>query len=82
MSDETKAAMDEAIAAHFSDEWEGAIVTGYVLQLCGVTSDDIEAGDQTSYMREVHDGQPSHASLGLLNYSHSQLLHAMSEVEE
>lgn len=35
MSAETKAALDQAFAAHFADEQDGAILTGYVLRAKG-----------------------------------------------
>lgn len=82
MSDQTKAALDQAIAAHFGDSWEGAIVTGYVLQMCGLTMDDIENGQQTSYFREVAENQPSHVTLGLLDYSHTMFRYAINTYED
>lgn len=78
MSADTKAALDEAIAAHFGDAWDGAILTGYVLQMAGVTADDIQDGEQTSYFREVAEGQPSHVTLGLLDYSHTMFRHNLT----
>ena len=71
MSTDTKAVLDTAIAAHFGEAWGGAILTGYVLQMAGVTTADLENGEQTSYFREVAEGQASHITLGLLDYSHT-----------
>jgi hypothetical protein len=72
VSDATKAALDEAIQAHFADVTEGGLVTGYVLQAKGKTSEDLEGGDQTSYLREVPVGQDADSTLGLLDYCHTQ----------
>lgn len=71
MSDETKADLDKAITAHFTDQWDGGFVIGWVLQVAGKTSEDIDAG-QTSYSREVLDGQPAHVTLGLLDFAHTK----------
>lgn len=79
MSVDTKAALDNAIAAHFGEAWDGAILTGYVLQMAGVTTADIEDGEQTSYYREVAEGQASHTTLGLLDYSHSMFRHNLTQ---
>lgn len=78
MSADTKASLDKAIAEHFGDAWGGAILTGYVLQMAGVTTDDIESGEQTSYFREVAEGQATHTTLGLLDYGHSMFRHALT----
>jgi len=78
MSAETKDALDEAIAAHFGTEWDGAILTGYILQMSGVTSEDIESGEQHSYFRETANGQAAHVTLGLLDYSHTTYRAALS----
>jgi hypothetical protein len=41
MSDKTKADLEEAIAAHISDEFgETTMLTGWILQACGQTASD------------------------------------------
>jgi len=69
MTAATKAALDTALADHFADAWDGAMLTGWVIQMAGVNAEDIGVGGQTSYYREVADGQPSHVTLGLLEYA-------------
>ena len=72
MSDLTKDNLDAAIAAHFQDAWnEATIVTGYVLQVSGMTSTDMDNGAQHSYHRETADGQPAHVTMGLIDYAHT-----------
>jgi len=68
MSDQTKAALDEAIATHFADEQDGAIVTGYVLQVQGQGFTD-EDEDSTRMSRELLDGQTLPLTLGLIDYA-------------
>lgn len=82
MSEQTKAALDQAITAHFGDGWNGALLTGYVLQMAGVTADDIENGQQTSYYREVAESQASHVTLGLIDYAHTMFRAALNTPEE
>jgi hypothetical protein len=72
VSTDTKAALDSAIQAHFGDVTEGGLVTGYVLQVKGKTTEDLGQGDQTSYLREVPAGQDSDNTLGLFDYGHTQ----------
>ena len=65
MSDETKRALDAALAAHVADGCEEPlIVTGYVLQASWTSADCLTNGT-TGYFREYADHQPLHASLGL-----------------
>lgn len=77
MSTDTKAALDAAIQAHFADETLGGFSTGYVLQIKGKTSEDLEAGQQTSYLRNVADQQDSDVSLGLMDYMHTKFRQAI-----
>ena len=68
MSDSTKAALDEAIAAHFADEHDGALVTGYVVQMMGkgfTLSDDDE---KTRMLRAIAEQQGIITTLGLADY--------------
>ena len=64
MSAETKAALDDALAAHIADEAEQeVIVTGYVGMVSFVASDmDPEA---TGYWSLYADHQPHHVAVGL-----------------
>lgn len=68
MSAETKATLDDAIAAHFADEHDGAMLTGYVLQAQGkgFTDDDDDA--KTRYLRAVAEGQSFTVTLGLVEW--------------
>jgi hypothetical protein len=67
MSAETKAALDEAITAHFTDEQGGAILTGYVLQAKGQGFTD-EDNERTAMLREIPDGQDYITTLGLIDW--------------
>jgi len=68
MSDTTKAALDDAIAAHFADEQDGALVTGYVLQVQGqgfaVAADE----EQTRMLRSIAEQQSIITTLGLVDW--------------
>lgn len=68
MSDRTKTALDEAIAAHFADENDRAIVTGYVLQVQGQGFTDASDGDQVRLARMVAEGQTFITTLGLTDW--------------
>ncbi len=68
MSAETKAALDDAIAAHFADEHDGAILTGYVLQAQGKGFTDEDDDDKTRYLRATADGQSFTILLGLVEW--------------
>jgi hypothetical protein len=67
MSAATKATLDEAIAAHFADEQDGALLTGYVLQAKGqgFTAEDDE---QVRLMRSIADQQDYITTLGLIDW--------------
>ena len=66
MSEQTKAALDAALAAHIDDECEGALVSGYVLQAAYFNGDTIRHGTN-GYMREFAEGQAFHVGYGLAN---------------
>lgn len=68
MSDATKAALDDAIAAHFADVCDGALVNGYVLQISGETVADLDQNRWTA-LREYSDTQSPMTSLGLIEYA-------------
>lgn len=68
MSDETKAALDAAVAAHIADVSDGNIVTDWCV-VAGMTDiEDIGTGT-TRYFFEGNDSQPPHVSYGLLTYA-------------
>lgn len=65
MSEQTKAALDEAIAAHAADvSGSGGIITGYVLFAAHVNGRALESGG-TGYMSEFAEGQAWHVAYGL-----------------
>lgn len=68
MSDSTKAVLDEAIAAHFSDEQDGALVTGYVLQVQGQGFTETDDAEQTRMLRTIAEHQGVIVTLGLIDY--------------
>lgn len=65
MSDATRKAVDEAIAAHIADENGSAYLTGYVLIATGVSPED-DGGTRYSVLEPAD--QPVHVSLGLAQY--------------
>jgi hypothetical protein len=67
MSDATKTAMDEAIAAHFADEMDGALVHCYLLQIGGESMDDM-TNNQWSALRATAEGQSFITTIGLCAY--------------
>ena len=73
MSDTTRNALDEAIAAHFADEQDGAIVTGYVLQIMGKGFTHHDEDDKTRMLRAVADQQGIITTLGLIDYTRLHL---------
>jgi hypothetical protein len=65
MSAETKAALDAAVEAHYSDEYPGVYCAEWVLQCWGQAP-----GTSTNYyLREWPDSQPIHHTGGLLDYA-------------
>lgn len=64
MSDTTKAALDQAIAAHIADECDNSILTGYVLHASHTNLEQIDRG-ATGYFMEHGENQAYHVSLGL-----------------
>lgn len=68
MSDATKEALEDAIAAHFSDEFDGALVHGYLLQVAGASVDDYEL-NRDAVLRETPESQSVITSLGLAQFS-------------
>jgi hypothetical protein len=68
VSDQTKADLDAAIAAHFADEQDGAIVTGYALQVQGTGFTDERDGDRVRMLRALAEGQNYITTLGLIDW--------------
>lgn len=67
MSYETKSALEAALEAHFADEMEDGVLTGYIWIGVGVTNDQISEGG-SAYLWDTPDNQPPHASMGLVSY--------------
>ena len=61
MSKATWQALDDALAAHISDESDGDILTGYLVQTASMPID----GAGMSYAQIFMSGQPYHSTLGL-----------------
>lgn len=68
MSAETKRQLEEKIAAHFADEHEGAMLTGYMLQAFGSTVEDIDDAS-TRLLTEVPETQNIVTTMGLAAYA-------------
>ena len=64
MSEQTKADLDAALAAHVADECDGALISGYVLKAAYFNGTTIEHGT-TGYIREFAEGQAFHVGYGL-----------------
>lgn len=69
MSEQTKAALDTALANHIADECEGALVSGYVIQAAYFNGNTIAHGTH-GYMREFAEGQAYHVGYGLASQLH------------
>lgn len=80
MSAETKAALDTAIANHFADVMDGAMVAGYVMQIAGESLEDMDL-NQWSTLREASDEQAFLTTLGLATYLARSLDRLMMESE-
>jgi hypothetical protein len=81
MSEQTKAAMDAAIAAHVADETDGDTLSSYVLQTM-TTSIELMGENQSGFIRFISDRQQWVTSLGLIDYARVQLHHAMLTVDD
>jgi hypothetical protein len=73
LSDSTRVDLDEAIRAHFADEHDGALVTGYVLQIMGKGFTDPSDDEKTRMLRAVPDQQGIIVTLGLIDYMRTHL---------
>ena len=65
MSDQTKEAFERALAAHFADEFDGAVISQWYLQGFGQRIDS-ESG---YYLGAWPNGQPIHVTGGLIDYA-------------
>lgn len=68
MSEETKAALDEAISAQVDSEERGAITTGWVLAAAAMPTEFPDRDVDTNHVYcvpEAASGQPLHSGLGL-----------------
>lgn len=65
MSTDTRAALDAAIAAHVSDEYDGDMVTGWVVVTETTTIDMLDEGEG-SMVIESRDMQSQYLTQGLL----------------
>jgi hypothetical protein len=81
MSAETKAALDAAISNHFAEVMQGAMVSGYVMQIAGESLEDMDA-NQWSTLREASDEQPFLTTLGLCTYLARSLDAILTENEK
>lgn len=67
MSDQTLQAIEDAIAAHLSDEMgENRMVTGWVGYVSSMSSENLE-NHTHGYNALTGDGQPFHVSFGLVS---------------
>lgn len=64
MSDETKDTLERALAAHFADEFDGAVLSAWIFQAYG---QHIET-DNDYYLGGWQKGQPIHVTGGLIDY--------------
>jgi hypothetical protein len=65
MSDDSEAALEQAISTYLATQADGAYLTGYVLVATGA---DTEHADITRYVSTVPDTQALHTTLGLVEY--------------
>lgn len=66
MSEQTKTALDAAIAAHVADEYEGDMVTAWVCVTETTTLDILNEGGGTMVI-ETRDMQSNYLTTGLLH---------------
>ncbi|MFJ4997123.1 hypothetical protein ACIP5T_03155 [Microbacterium sp. NPDC088619] len=68
MSDQTKATLDAAVAAHVSETGDGDLVTDWALIAATTSVENIGTGT-TRYLLEGNDNQPVHVMTGLFRYA-------------
>jgi hypothetical protein len=81
VSDQTKAAMDAAIAAHVADETAGDIIAGYVMQVT-TTSVELMDEEKSGFIRFCAEHQTWVTTLGLTDYMRVQQHRAMLDSED
>jgi len=64
VSEQTKQALDEVLAAHVAEEMVGAVVNGYVLMASTQTFEQFDR-EATGYFTEFAERQPAHSAIGL-----------------
>jgi hypothetical protein len=79
MSDITKAALEDALAAHIADEREGFMVGDYVLET-HIISIEEDAG--RSFYHFMHSTQPYHSIVGLLETALSDYVDGANSSED
>lgn len=79
MSEQTKAALDEALQAHLNEHaGTPSLVIGYAMVVAYKTDQDFD--DQTTrYMCEYMEHQPFHAAMGLVLWHGNQLAAEQAE---
>jgi hypothetical protein len=65
VSDDTKDALEAALAAHFADEFDGAIASAWIIQVYGNRIDTTDG----YYLTSWPEGQPLHTTAGLIEYA-------------
>ncbi|MGM7680093.1 hypothetical protein [Microbacterium sp. A94] len=81
MSDQTKVALDAAIAAHVAETGEGSIVTDWALIAATTSMENIGTGT-TRYLLEGNDNQPVHVMTGLFRYASERVMWDDDEEDE
>ena len=81
MSEQTKAALDAAIAAHVADLSGSLIVSGYVLCIAHQGIEDMDAS-RTRYLGEFSDKLAYHSALGLAGYLIDEILPGAFDVDD
>jgi len=64
----TKAALEEALAAHIADETDGDLPTDWAMVVATSSLENIGTG-RTGYWIEANDNQPIHITTGLFRYA-------------
>ena len=78
MSDDTKAALEDALQAHVNDARPGFLVSGYTLTCHLATVED--EGSHYLYMQPTR--QAYHATLGLMQVSMDDFVNGCDEDDE
>lgn len=81
MSDQTKAALDAAVAAHVAEVSDGDLVTDWALVAATTTVENIGTG-RTGYLLESNDNQPVHVMTGLFRYASENTLWGNDEDDD